>query len=291
MQDVWKAEAERLIFDDKLSYTQAEEQLKPHFLDLNTKQIHEKVRRYLRNTDRYKEMHDVLPSSIGKKPVGVFSDPHIPFNHPNYLRFVRDTFKKYGVGQVVCCGDLVDNHAISRHLKETCSKSACDELDMSIAEVKKFTEAFPDVTLCIGNHDERITAQAATVGIDRRFLKSFSELLELPKTWKITDEIIIDNVLYKHGINCMGQNGAINAALRERMSTVIGHSHAFGGIGYSANKRELIFGMNVGCGIDIAAYAFAYGKNDKYRPTLGCGIVFNDSHATFVPMSEDYFRD
>ena len=49
--------------------------------------------------------------------------------------------------------------------------------------------------------------------------------------------------------------------------------------------------MNVGCGIDIDAYAFAYGKYDKNRPTLGCGIVFDSGNAIFVPMGKEYFRN
>jgi len=229
--------------------------------------------------------------SMDEKPVGVFSDPHIPFNHPNYLQFCIDTFKKYGVGQVECTGDLVDHHAISRFQSEPCAKGAYDELDMSIAEVSKYVKAFPKVRMCKGNHDAIPVRQAATVGIGERYLKSYSELLHLPKTWEIADEFIINDVLYKHGINCMGKDGAINSAIQERMSTVIGHSHAFGGCKYSANKRDIIFGMNVGCGIDIDAYAFAYGKYDKNRPTLGCGIVFDSGNAIFVPMGKEYFRD
>ena len=229
--------------------------------------------------------------SMSEKPVGVFSDPHIPFNHPNYLQFCIDTFKKFGVGQVVCCGDLVDHHAISRFQSEPCAKGAYDELDMSIAEVAKYVKAFPKVRMCKGNHDAIPVRQAATVGIGERYLKSYSELLHLPKTWEIADEFIINDVLYKHGINCMGKDGAINSAIQERMSTVIGHSHAFGGCKYSANKRDIIFGMNVGCGIDIDAYAFAYGKYDKNRPTLGCGIVFDSGNAIFVPMGAEFFRN
>lgn len=228
---------------------------------------------------------------MNDKPVGVFSDPHIPFNHPNYLQFCIDTFKQYGVGQVVCAGDLVDHHAISRFQSEPCAKGAYDELDMSIAEVAKYVKAFPKVKMCKGNHDAIPYRQAAAVGIGERYLKTFSELFNLPKTWEIEEEFIINGVLYKHGINCMGKDGAINTAIQERMSTVIGHSHAFGGCKYSANKRDIIFGMNVGCGIDIDAYAFAYGKYDKNRPTLGCGIVFNDSNAIFVPMGREYFRN
>lgn len=282
--DCWKSEAERLLFVDKKSWAKLTEQIQQNNPDLTAGNI----RDYLKSTQQYKLLHP-KPAQTNR-PVGVFSDPHIPFDHPNYLQFCIDTFKKYNVGQVVCCGDLVDNHAISRHQTETCAKSACDELDMALETVAKYTKAFPKLKMCIGNHDTNVERQAATVGIDKRFLKSRHDLLGLPKTWEIAEEFIIDDVLYKHGLNCLGKDGVINTAIAERMSTVIGHSHSFGGCKYSANKRDIIFGLNVGCGIDIDAYAFAYGKYDKNRPTLGCGIVFNDSNAIFVPMGKEFFR-
>jgi hypothetical protein len=251
----------------------------------------EKIRGYIRSTEEYKQSRQPVESQQPiNRPVGVFSDPHIPFDHPGFLPFLIDTFKQYNVGQIVCLGDLVDNHAISRHQTETCAKSACDELDLSIARVAEYVKAFPVLKMAIGNHDTNIERQAATVGIDKRFLKSRHDLLGLPKTWELAEEFIIDNVLYKHGLNCLGKDGAVNTAIQERMSTVIGHSHSFGGCKYSANKRSIIFGLNVGCGIDIDAYAFAYGKHDKFRPTLGCGIVFSDSYAIFVPMPARFFR-
>lgn len=225
------------------------------------------------------------------RPVGVFGDTHIPFDHPNYLQFLKDIFKRYNVGSIVCMGDLVDNHALSRFQSEPCARGAYDELDESIKRVKEYAKAFPKVKMCKGNHDLIPERQAATVGIGSRYLKSFSELLEIPKTWEIEEEFIIDNVLYKHGLNCLGKDGAINAAILERMSTVIGHTHSFAGCKYSANKRDIIFGLNSGCGIEIGKYAFAYGKHAKYRPLLGCGIIFNDARAIFEPMPAEYFRN
>lgn len=275
----WQVKAKKLK-EQGASWNEIAIELQDYFPDLSILQVKEKARGIFRQRPKNSE-----------KPVGVFSDPHIPFDHPNYLQFVKDTFAKYKVGQVVCLGDLVDHHAMSRFQTEPCAIGAYDELDMSIKKVKKYVKAFPKVKLCKGNHDDIPKRQAASVGIGERYLKTFSEVLELPKTWEIAEEFIIDNVLYKHGLNCLGKDGALNTAIQERISTVIGHSHSFGGCKYSANKRDIIFGLNAGCGIDIAAYAFAYGKHAKFRPTLGCGIVFNDSNAIFVPMGQEYFRN
>ena len=256
--------------------------------------VRKRVSRYLLSLvtpDIEADVEEESPATvIPNKPIGVFSDTHIPFNHPNYLRFILDTFAKYDVGMVICLGDLVDNHAISRHQTETRAKSPYDELDMSIAEVKKFTAALPNAVVCLGNHDLIATRQAATLGIGERFLKTFHEIYEVPDTWILKEELLLDGVLYKHGINCGGKDGAYNAALKERTSVVIGHSHAYAGCKYAANKRDIVFGMNVGCGIDVDAYAFEYGKHASDRPILGCGIVYSADRAEFIPMSAEYFR-
>lgn len=288
----WKAKAEQLKFDENKSWREVANEIKRlYFASMPYEKVIEKVRTHIRSTERYKvgqKKPERILSSSSHRPVGVFSDPHIPFDHPNYLQFVCDTFAKHNVGQVVCLGDLVDHHALSRFQSEPCAKGAYDELDMSIERVKAYVKAFPKLKMCRGNHDAIPVRQAAAVGIGERYLKPFSELLGIPDTWEIEDEFIIDNVLYKHGINCLGKDGAMNTAIQERMSTVIGHSHAFGGVKYSANKRSLIFGMNTGCGIHSSSYAFAYGKSAKFRPVLGCGIVFNSSYAIFIPMGSEY---
>lgn len=285
----WHVEAERLYKQYGRQWSKiATELWEPFFPNKSHHQAKEAIRGYIRNTDMWKEEEQ---ARYKDKPKLVFGDVHIPFQHPNFLDFLKATYKKYNCGQVICLGDLVDNHAISQHQKETCAKSPYDELDMALSVVKEYAQAFPEVYMAHGNHDLRPLRQAASVGLGERFLKPLSELLELPDTWTLDDEFIIDDVLYKHGINCGGVNGAINTALKERMSTVIGHFHSLAGVKYSANKRDIIFGANCGCGIDIKAYAFAYGKHDKDRPILGCAIVFNSGHAEFIPMPGEFFRD
>jgi hypothetical protein len=46
----------------------------------------------------------------------------------------------------------------------------------------------------------------------------------------------------------------------------------------------MIFGLNVGCGIDIDSYAMEYGRPFSKRPTLGCGVVIGGQAGLFVPM-------
>ena len=109
-----------------MSWTEIAQAMQNHFPELSEVQVREKVRTAIPRKGRNMD-----------KPVGVFSDPHIPFQHPNYLQFCKDTFKQYGVGRIVCCGGLVDFHAISRHGAESCAKSSCDELDLTIKGAKE----------------------------------------------------------------------------------------------------------------------------------------------------------
>ena len=267
--------------NDGLSLTQITYKVRDQFPDLTEKQVYEKVHACFRS-------HNGKPTNPKQRVVGVFGDVHAPFNHPRYLDFLVATFKKYKVTDIVCLGDLVDFHAISRFQSEGCAKGAYDEFDMAEDEVVKFANAFPSLYFTLGNHDLIPERQAATLGIGRRFVKDLAQLFRLPKGWKIGNEFIIDGVLYRHAPPAGGKDGAINSAIQERMSICVGHQHSFGGIKYSANKREVIFGMNAGCGIDVDAYAFAYGKNALNRPTLGCGIVFSSENAIFVPMTKEW---
>lgn len=220
--------------------------------------------------------------------IGVFSDVHIPFAHPNYLAFLKDTFAEWGVEQIVCLGDLIDNHAISRFQSEPCADGAYTELAKARRMVKELTETFPVVKMCRGNHDDIAYRQAATLGIGAEFIKPFRDIYGLPMSWSLEDEYVIDGVLYTHGTGRSGKHATYNIAVDERMSVCSGHTHTGGGVNYIANKQETIFALNTGCLIDYGMYAFEYSRNAKHRPTLGCGIVLSSSEAYFVPMTGRY---
>jgi hypothetical protein len=90
--------------------------------------------------------------------------------------------------------------------------------------------------------------------------------------------------LYEHGTGTSGKDAALNLAMQKRCNICIGHIHSWAGVKYHANSFNRIFGLNAGCGIDISAYAFAYGKQFAVRPILGCAVVVDGSYPTFIPM-------
>jgi hypothetical protein len=224
------------------------------------------------------------------KTILVIADPHDPFSHPNYLKFCQDTAKGWGTNETVCIGDLVDNHAISRHQTESVAMGALQEREAVLKSIEKWTKAFPKVKLCLGNHDTIPTRQLATLGIPEDYLKSFKNTWGLPKGWEIAEEFIIDNILFKHTPTVGGKSGCFKSCLIEGMNVVAGHLHSVAGVQFFANKRRLLWTAMVGSGIHEGSYAFNYGKNIGDRPILSCLIIKNGV-PHIIPMGEKYFRN
>jgi predicted phosphodiesterase len=217
--------------------------------------------------------------------VGVIADTHIPFEHPEYLQHCIDTFKRFGVTKVVHIGDLVDHHAGSRFSSELEAKNVEEELKMTKEALKPWIKAFPELKLCLGNHDKIPARQAKTVGISQSFMKTFEELYELPEGWDCAMSHVIDGVHYDHGCNSGGMMGAKNTSLKMGVSYVQGHTHMHAGVYYNANVHgKTTFGLNVGCGINQEAYAYNYARGMRGELVMGCGIVMEGKDALFIAM-------
>jgi len=225
--------------------------------------------------------------------VGIVGDIHIPFEHPRYLDFCLDTFRAWKVEHVHLIGDIVDQHALSFWEHSPNGYSAEDEAIAAAQKLKVWRRRFKRATVSVGNHDARHYRTARRAGIPDRYLRSYAEIWDTPD-WDWRESHIMDGVLYEHGTGTSGKDAAINRALQKRCSTVIGHVHSFAGVKWHANDFDRVFGMNVGCGIDIDRYAFEYAKPFPVRPVLGCGIVIDGKYAYFEPMAigkrEEYHR-
>lgn len=214
----------------------------------------------------------------------VVGDQHRPFEHPQYLKFCKDTYKRFGCNKVINIGDEWDNCALSRFSLDPDGKSPRDEYDAAVEASKPWYKAFPNMTVVESNHGLRPYKKAFEAGIPHLFMRSYRDYMKAPKTWKWVPRVELDGVAYFHGEPFGGQNGHINAMVKNRMSVVIGHIHCFGGVSYSKSPANQLFAMNVGCGIDDTTYPFKYAKEQAVRPTLGCGVVLGGKEAIFVPM-------
>ena len=151
--------------------------------------------------------------------------------------------------------------------------SAATEMAEVDKRIKRWVGAFPEMYLCLGNHDRLIHRQAQTIGIPTRAIKSFREMWNLPIGWKEDFSWEFYGVRFMHGTGLSGEKAHIKAANANRTSTVIGHTHSVLGGDYLVSEKDRIFGMNVGCGLDRHRYAFNYGKDLLKKPALGCGVI------------------
>lgn len=158
------------------------------------------------------------------------------------------------------------------------------EFEKALDSMNELYKLFPNVKACISNHTARPYRSANKGGLPSYFLKSYSEILGAPKGWRWQYNWEIDNVDYSHGMGTSGKDAAINCAIKQMQSSVIGHVHSWGGVKYHTTKGGTIFGLNVGCLIDRDTYAFNYARDYRSQPTLGCGIVIEGREAHFVPM-------
>lgn len=218
------------------------------------------------------------------KNVGIIGDTHEPFCLDGYKEFCYETFLRFGCTEIVHIGDEVDNCALSYHEKDPSGLNAESEAEKALAKMEGWYKTFDKVKVCVGNHSALPFRKASTAGIPKRFLKSYEEIWHAPKGWEWKLQWEIEGVLFEHGTGSSGMNAARNRAAANRQSTTIGHCHSFGGVNYMASRNDIIFGLNVGCGIDNSAYSFAYGKQFPKKPTIGCGIVLGGKTALFIPM-------
>lgn len=216
----------------------------------------------------------------------IIGDLHQPFTHPNYLKFLLETKKKFKCDTIVFIGDVVDNYAHSRFSKDPDNPDANVEYDEFMVRMRKYYEAFPEAIWVLGNHDKRPFNKAKEAGLGKIFTQSFSTIYDCPKTWKIVPSIEIDGVWYVHGVSCGGQTGWQNYSRKLGKSVVLGHIHSVGGVRFHQNPDgRQVFSLAVASGVHDESYAFDYGRESAVKSMLGCGVVHNGTHAYFEPMN------
>ena len=127
------------------------------------------------------EEYELIQNHRSKNNVGIIGDTHEPYCHPDYMNFCYEVFNRFSCGTIVHIGDEVDNAALSYHEKMAEMPNAETEAEKAQTAMEKWYSTFPDVKVCVGNHSALPFRQATTAGIPKRFLKSYEELLHIPK--------------------------------------------------------------------------------------------------------------
>lgn len=220
------------------------------------------------------------------KNILVIGDTHEPFARKGYLDFCRKTQDKYECDTVVHIGDEVDHHALSKHTHDSEGFSAGDEYKAAYKKMQQWFKAFPEVKVCIGNHSERMFRLARESGLPFSYLKHYRNVWDAPDTWRWEYDWVINNILFTHGTGRSGLYAHANLAKQNRQSTVMGHTHATAGVEWFASKKDIIFGMGVGSGMDTSNYAAAYAEIYPSKPIISCGVILDRGNVPFIVKME-----
>lgn len=215
--------------------------------------------------EKFKKESDEIEQNIL-----IIGDIHIPFELNGYLKFCKETYKKYKCNRVIFIGDIIDNHFSSYHETDINALGAKDELLLSIEKISEWYKAFPKADVIIGNHDRMIMRKAQSSAIPALWIKEYKEVLNTPK-WNFVESVVYNDVLYIHG-----EGGTARTRIKSDMQSIVqGHIHTEAYCEWAVGNKFKIFGMQVGCGIDRNSYAMGYAKANK-KPAIGCAVVLDN---------------
>lgn len=212
---------------------------------------------------------------LNKPRILVIADTHLPYEKEGYLEFCKKQYDDYKCNQVIHIGDICDTHTTSRHSSLPDAPSPGDELNCVIHKLKSWYKIFPDMKVCLGNHDTYIHRAAIDGRIASKWIKGYAEVLEVPN-WEFKKSYTINNTTYIHGTGTSGISAAYKRALNLGQNIVMGHLHSEASIIYHKLPGKTIFGMIVGSGIDQDSYGMQYAKNYPKQSIISCGLVLED---------------
>ena len=212
---------------------------------------------------------------MSHKRILVISDMHLPYQHKDSIKFLKEIKKQFKPDTTLSIGDLLDQHALSFHDSSPELYSAGMELDKAKEYVRELESVFPKLIEVDSNHSSMIYRRALKHGLPKAYLKDYGDFLETKK-WKWVDDLTLT---MSNGQRCFFTHGRSADILKVSqtmgMSAVQGHYHTKFVISWWANPDNLFFGMNVGCLINQKSMAFAYAKNFKTRFIIGCAVILN----------------
>jgi len=199
----------------------------------------------------------------------VIGDLHAPFTLPKYLKFCRQQQEIHDCGTVIFIGDCLDSHFSSYHETDPDGYSAGEELDRAVDMLSDWYHTFPKATVIIGNHDRLVYRKAYSSGVSKKWIRDYSDVLGTAG-WDFVENIEVHGINFNHG-----EGGtARNRIKSELQSQVQGHLHTQLYTDFLVGANFIVWGMQVGCGVDNKSYAMSYGKHFK-KPAIGCGVVLN----------------
>lgn len=234
---------------------------------------------------------------IENRPILVISDLQIPYEHQNALAFCQYLSRHFGIPKenILNVGDETDSYWGSLHPKSPEAKlTVGGELKVCKDKIRQWGEAFPFMKIAISNHGIRWVKKAAMAEIPSQLLRAYRDIIGAPEGWQWRDAWVIPTknpFMMIHGTEYSGQNATREMIKDKGMSVIHGHLHAHAQVVHVKHQRENgeflhRWGCNTGCLIDETQFAFDYEKRNRFKPSIGCAVIYNDgSTPVWFPLN------
>lgn len=211
------------------------------------------------------------PLELSGGPVLFLPDLQAPAHHPDALPFLIALRDKYRPRHNIAIGDETDFCWLSDYAKQVEADNPEAEADAAINFMRDLYAAFPSVAALHSNHVKgRIEKARLRARMPKWMVKPLEEILDAPPTWQWYEEIIVDDVLVRHG-HKDGVNlkrtilEDIPARFGRPYSIVIGHHHSR----FGQATPDILYGDNVywgaftGCLVDPTHPFFSYSRGNE----------------------------
>jgi hypothetical protein len=176
-------------------------------------------------------------------------------------------------------------HQYSYHEKDPQLKGGKDETTAAQIFSRRLEEIWPNLDLCHSNHASLVYRKAKTAGIPELFLKSYREVHGVTNwNWHFQMNVELPDGSPLH-IHHGTRVDAWNDARRQGINSAAAHRHSEHSVRRFNSFVNNRWATQVGCGIDAANRAFAYGKEEAAQPILGMTVVLN-SFPYAIPMNQ-----
>ena len=208
------------------------------------------------------------------KRILVLGDSHHPDADFDVLEQARVFAKEHKVNLTISTGDMLDQKAWSRFPKGPEDDSPQLEWEKSVKSALKMSKMFPNMIILNSNHDRRYIKKAAEAGLPKVMVRTLDELIPV-KGWQWhlgPNPLVIDNTAFMHGDELSGSVAAKVSTLG--MNVVQGHTHK-AELKYVCTFDKRLFGLDVGCTVDVNGRSFDYAASSLTKVWVGFGYIEN----------------
>lgn len=218
----------------------------------------------------------------------VLGDLHFPFEDRSAVTLVKKVIRHRKPHGVVLIGDVFDNKALSRHMKDMSERLFRREFSDAKASFFELDEACRGIerkVITSGNHDEYLSGYIMRNCPELEGYEGLRTPFEVvgakERGWNVLpyhEPYHVGKLGLVHDVNMAGDSAIQQAVAKFGRSVGFGHTHR-AGLHYSGNiEGERFVAMNVGWLGDpyFAKYMPGFAKSNNWTHALGHVRVLNN---------------